>query len=91
MLKVRRSDHEGIVVFALSGRIEEVHVTDLRDLVAAETELNCVTLDLAEVRLVDREVVRFLGTCEAQGIKLRNCPPYIREWIDTGSDTKHES
>jgi hypothetical protein len=22
-----------------------------------------------------------LGTCESQGIELRHCAPYIREWI----------
>jgi len=30
---------------------------------------------------VDREIVRFLRRCERDGIALRNCPPYIREWI----------
>jgi hypothetical protein len=30
---------------------------------------------------VDLEAVRFLGACVVQGIELRNCPPYISEWI----------
>ena len=38
-------------------------------------------LDLDEVTLVDVEVVRFLGVCEAKGIALFHCSPYIREWI----------
>jgi len=38
-------------------------------------------LDLDEVTLVDVEVVRFLGGCEAKGIVLLHCSPYIREWI----------
>jgi hypothetical protein len=25
--------------------------------------------------------VRFLSECEAQGIELLHCSPYIREWI----------
>jgi hypothetical protein len=50
-----------------------------------------MALDLEEVKLVDREAVRFLAACEARGIQLRNCPSYIREWIETGSDTNHES
>jgi hypothetical protein len=33
------------------------------------------------VTLVDIEVVRFLGGCEAAGIPILHCPPYIREWI----------
>jgi anti-anti-sigma regulatory factor len=40
-----------------------------------------VVLDLSEVDLVDVEVVRFLGSCEAQGATLMNCSPYIRNWI----------
>jgi hypothetical protein len=40
-----------------------------------------IVLDLEEVKLVDRHVVRFLGVCESQGIELRHCAPYIREWI----------
>lgn len=40
-----------------------------------------IVLDLANVKLVDREVAIFLGQCESRGIELRNCPPYIREWI----------
>ena len=31
--------------------------------------------------LVDREVVKLLALSEANGIELRNCPAYIREWI----------
>ena len=38
-------------------------------------------LDLDEVTLVDVEVVRFLGSCEAAGIAILHCPLYIREWI----------
>jgi len=38
-------------------------------------------LRMDEVTLVDVDVVRFLGACEAQGIQLRGCSAYIREWI----------
>ena len=40
-----------------------------------------VALDLKEVTRVDVEAVRFLGACVVQGTELRNCPPYITEWI----------
>jgi hypothetical protein len=40
-----------------------------------------MVLDLDEVTLVDVEVVRFLGACEAEGIALLHCSPNIREWI----------
>jgi hypothetical protein len=38
-------------------------------------------LDLSEVSLVDVHVVRFLGTCQAEGVQLLHCSRYIREWI----------
>jgi hypothetical protein len=45
-----------------------------------------IILDLREVRLADRDAVRFLRGCEADGIKLENCPAYMREWIDREKD-----
>jgi len=83
MLKIRRSEDGGLAVFALSGRIEEQNVSELQELLASEAEVAKTALDLEEVRLVDREVVKFLASCEARGIGLRNCPSYVREWIET--------
>jgi hypothetical protein len=91
LLKIGRSEEDGRVVFELSGRIEEKDVPELQNLLDAEASGADVTLNLEEVRLVDREAVRFLAACEARKIKLKNCPSYIREWIEKGSDTSHES
>ena len=78
------------MIFKLSGRIEGPDVPELQKLIAAEAAGTAITLDLQEVRLVDREAVRFLAACETRRIKLMYCPPYIREWIETGSDISHE-
>jgi hypothetical protein len=32
--------------------------------------------------VVDVEVVRFLGACEANGVKILHCPRYIRGWMN---------
>jgi hypothetical protein len=40
-----------------------------------------LVLDLKDVVLVDRDIVRFLRVCEDDGIALRNCPPCIRALI----------
>ncbi len=90
MLKIRRSEENGSLIFALSGRIEEIHVAELQQLFDAEPRVAGITLDLEEVMLVDREAVKFLAACKARGIKLQQCPSYIREWIETGGDTSHE-
>jgi hypothetical protein len=39
------------------------------------------TLDLDEVNVVDIDGIRFLKECQAQGIQVVNCSPYIREWM----------
>jgi hypothetical protein len=85
MLKIQRTEAKDPAVFALSGRIEERHVAELQSLLDGAKEAPGTTLDLKEVRLVDREAVKFLGDCEARGIKLENCRPYILEWIQARS------
>ena len=67
------------VVLRVSGRIATEDLEVFR--AALEQEGGTVTIDLAEVALVDRAVVRLLATSEANGIELRHCPAYIREWI----------
>ena len=80
MLKIsRRQAGEDTVEFRLSGRLQFDYVKQLRGLIRNE-ELK-VALDLREVNLLDREAVDFLVACESQGVALRNCSPYIREWI----------
>ena len=79
MLKVQKSANGRFVVFALSGRIEAQHVPELQALFEAEDQ--SVMLDLKEVNLVDREAVRFLARCQARGVRIDNCPAYVREWI----------
>jgi hypothetical protein len=86
VLKTRRSENNGYAIFALSGRIEERNVSELLELIDAEPTPIEVTLDLTEVKLVNREAIRFLAACKARGIRLKNCPPYIRRWIEEGSD-----
>jgi len=51
-----------------------------------DTDSRTIVLDLREVRLADRDAVKFLRDCEAHGMKLENCPAYIREWMDREKD-----
>lgn len=85
MLKIERSEDDELVTFTLSGRIEVNDVADLQRLLDDERKVTNITLDLAELRLVDREAVRFLAARETEGIRLMNCPTYIREWIEQGA------
>jgi len=56
-------------------------VPDLEALLTSESSDRHVVLDLRQVKLVDRDAVRFLADREAAGTELRNCSAYIREWI----------
>ena len=79
VLRIERTERPGSVVFFLSGRIEFQHVAELQTHFAGQSQR--ITVDLREVRRVDREVVDTLARWETEGIKLENCPAYVREWI----------
>ena len=80
MLKIQRKSN-GRVLFTLSGRIEAEDIDELRRLLELEGPGSHIALDLKDVTLVDRDGVKFLSRCEADGVDLENCPAYIREWI----------
>ena len=81
MLKIERATDGDFIIFTLSGQIEEEQVAELHALCDSGAKGRHLVLDLHEVRLVDREAVRFLARCEAQGATLVRCPAYIHEWI----------
>ena len=80
-LRVQRLAEGEFVIFALAGRIQEDQVAELDAFFQSGSSEQAVVLDLADVKLVDRGAVRFLADREAAGMKLMNCPAYIREWI----------
>jgi hypothetical protein len=73
-------------VFILSGRIEKPAIAELRRLFKLQTDYRDIALDLKDVGVVDREVMLFFMSCEADGVKLENCAPYIREWMEREKD-----
>ena len=84
VLKIDRSADGKYLVLRLSGRMQSEHVEHLKAQIEGSAP---VVLDLEDVKLVDREVVRFLAVCEANGTELRHCSPYIREWIAKEKNT----
>jgi hypothetical protein len=69
-------------VFILSGRIEKPAITELKKLFELQTDYRDIVLDLKDVGIIDRVVMRFFVRCEEDGVKLENCPLYIREWME---------
>ena len=82
--RIEKSAQRRFTVFTLSGRIEAEQVAELKELF--DSDYRNIILDLRDVRLADREAVRFLTGCEAAGMKLVNCPAYVREWMGREKD-----
>ena len=80
MFKIARVAN-GEVVFTLSGCLDAENIVELKSLFQSEAKVRRITLDLRDLTLVDQAAVSFLGRCEADGVRLENCPAYIREWI----------
>lgn len=80
MLRIRRTAN-GDVVFALSGRLDKENLAELESLISAEGKERPIVLDLRDMILTGQDGINFLAQCEAAGISLANCDPYIREWI----------
>lgn len=83
-LKIQSSPGLESTVFALTGRMQREHLAELQSLLDLKTSCEEFALDLKELKLVDQESIRFLAQREAEGIELKNCPPYIRERISRG-------
>ncbi len=80
-LKIQRSDDDTWVVFTLCGRIQADHLPELEGLLKSESTEHKLALDLNQVKLADRDAVRFLAHIEETFVTLRNCPAFIRQWI----------
>lgn len=79
MLRIEKDSDGCGTTLRLSGRIRSDSIAGIR----SAMNDNCAhkILDLTEVSLVDVVVVRFLMRCEDEGVKLVECPPYVREWM----------
>lgn len=80
---------DDLVVLLVSGRITGEHVDMLRDVLQQETT-GALTIDLKNVLLVDREAIKLLAVSEENGAELRDCPPYIREWVTRERTEMHK-
>jgi len=80
MLMIKKGGN-GEVVLTVSGQMDRENVAELKTLIRLEANARQIVLDLKDLILADRDVVVFLRCCEADGIHIKNCPAYIREWI----------
>ena len=73
-------------VFILSGRIESYAIDELTRLFEPYADRRDIVLDLKDVSLVGRDAMAFLARSETDGVKLENCTPYLREWMEREED-----
>jgi len=79
-LRIEKASDGHSTIIRLIGRMRAEHLDELKAQI--KDDASGIELDLEEVILVDVDVVRFLGMCQAEGIRLINCSPYIENWID---------
>lgn len=70
-LRIERITEDGSDVLLFSGRIRSNQLADLQSLLL-NSQPSVIALDLRNVRLIDRETVRFLASLKSEGIELRN-------------------
>jgi hypothetical protein len=78
--RVDRLIEPDVTVLRISGRIAAQELEVLRAAVGEES--GDVVIDLKDVGLIDGDAVGFLAIVEANGGALRNCPAFIREWVN---------
>jgi hypothetical protein len=76
--RIDRLSIEQSLVLRISGRLTGEDLDVLR---TALEEGRVVALDLTELELADRDAVTLLARTERNGVELRHCPAYIREWV----------
>ena len=79
--RIQTSIDWNVVTFSLSGQFNDDGVHELQRLLGGYGNDREFILDLKDVGLVDRDAVKFLARCKANGTQLKDCPEYIHEWI----------
>jgi hypothetical protein len=78
-LRIEKDSAGHTTTLRLIGRMRREHIEELKAQIKAGG--TSVTLDLNEVSLVDLDSIRFLATCQTEGISLVHCSRYIQNWI----------
>jgi hypothetical protein len=78
-LKIEKDSQGGKTTIRLIGHFQSEHVGELKK--QLQDNGPQLVLDLKEAMVVDVDVIRFLGACKADGVKIVHCSPYIRKWM----------
>ncbi|HSY99476.1 MAG TPA: hypothetical protein VK788_08270 [Terriglobales bacterium] len=78
-LKIEIVAGDRATVVRLIGRLQAEHLGILTKQIQSYS--GAITLDLTELELVSLEGVRFLNSCQNQGIAVINASPYVTGWM----------
>jgi hypothetical protein len=62
--------------------MDEEPMAELELLISSEENGRRIVLDLKDLTLVNEKAITFLERCEVNSIALKNCPAYVRGWIN---------
>jgi anti-anti-sigma regulatory factor len=79
--RIERTEAEGAVVLAVSGDIACGQAREL-EAILDDIDYTQVVLDLKNLGVVDRAGVRLLARSQGRGASLKNCPAYVKDWIE---------
>jgi hypothetical protein len=87
MFRIARKVNDEGVMFALSGQMDLTLANELEAAFGGETRT--ITLDIREIRGIDREVVPILACWNSAGIEFLNCPAYLSHWLEDIRDQRY--
>jgi hypothetical protein len=67
------------VILKLIGSLRIEHIQELKVQIKAVS--GGIVLDVGAVTVIGVEGIRFLNSCENEGIAITNASPYISEWM----------
>ena len=72
------------VILKLIGSLRIEHIQELKAQIKAAS--GDIVLDVGAVTVIGVEGIRFLNSCENEGIAIANASPYISEWMTLERD-----
>ena len=77
--RIEKVSYCGKPAVRLIGSLQSEHIAQIQAEMAAGQPAS--VLDLEELMSVDLTVVQFLCRCEAGGVEIVHCSPYVMEWM----------
>jgi anti-anti-sigma regulatory factor len=92
MIATVSSDQSDSLTLAISGNVNEEALPEIALLIDhGRRDHEKVILDLSEVTLLDQAAAQFFADQFEGGMRLVNCPVYIRRWIAQDANMMSEA